>query len=50
MSVPSGAAEEVQVPVPLDSVAVHRVVAPVVKATVPVGVGTPVAVVVTVAE
>lgn len=50
VSVPTGAAEELQVPEPFDSVAVHRVVPPVVKATVPVGVGTAVAPVVTVAE
>jgi hypothetical protein len=49
-SVPTGAAEELHVPLPFDSVAVHSGVVPVVNVTDPVGVGTPVALVVTVAE
>ena len=48
--VPAGAPEELHVPLPFDSVAVHSGVEPVVNVTDPVGVGTPVALVVTVAE
>ena len=50
VSVPTGAAEELHVPLPPDSVAVHNGVDPAVNVTEPVGVGTPVALVVTVAE
>lgn len=50
VSVPSGAALELHVPLPFDNVAVQSVVAPVVNVTDPVGPGTPVALVVTVAE
>ena len=50
VSVPSGAALELHVPLPLDSVAVHSVVVPVVNVTDPVGVGCPLTLVVTVAE
>lgn len=50
MSVPTGAAEEAHVPLPFDRVTTQSVVDPVVNVTVPVGVGTPVALVVTVAE
>jgi hypothetical protein len=49
-SVPTGAAEELHVPLPFDSVAVHSGVDPVWNVTDPVGVGTPVALLVTVAE
>jgi hypothetical protein len=49
-SVPTGPAEDVHIPLPFDSVAVHSGVEPVVNVTDPVGVGTPVALVVTVAE
>jgi hypothetical protein len=48
VSVPTVAAEELHVPLPLDSVAVHNVVDPVVNVTEPVGV--PAVSVVTVAE
>ena len=44
------AAEELHVPLPFDNVAVHSGVDPVEKVTEPVGVGTPGALVVTVAE
>lgn len=51
VSVPPGAAEEVQEPLPFDNkVAVHSDVDPVVNVTVPVGVGAPVTPVVTVVE
>ena len=50
VSEPAGAAEEGHVPLPLVSVATQRVVAPVVNVTVPVGVGKPVTLDVTVAE
>ena len=50
VSVPTGAAEELQEPLPLDNVAVHSGVDPVENVTDPLGVGNPVAVVVTVAE
>jgi hypothetical protein len=50
VSIPSGAAEELHVPLPFDSVAVHSGVDPVVNVTEPVGAGTPVTRVVTVAE
>ena len=50
VSVPAGAAEEPQEPLPPDSVAVQSVVDPVVNVTEPLGVGTPEAFVVTVAE
>lgn len=50
VSVPTGAADELQVPVPPDSVAVQRVVDPVLNVTDPVGVGWPVTPVDTVAE
>ena len=50
VSVPTGAAEEVHEPLPPDSVAVHSGVNPVMNVTDPVGVGTPVAPVDTVAE
>jgi hypothetical protein len=46
-SEPIGAAEEVHVPLPFDSVAVHSGVDPVVKVTDPVGAGNPVTAVVT---
>jgi hypothetical protein len=42
VSVPTGAFEAVQLPDPPASVAVHKAVAPVLKATVPVGVPVPV--------
>jgi hypothetical protein len=50
VSVPTGATEELHVALPLDSVAVHSVVVPVVNVTEPVGVGCPLTLVVTVAE
>ena len=50
VSVPTGAAEEVHEPLPPDNVAVHSGVNPVMNVTDPVGVGTPVAPVDTVAE
>jgi hypothetical protein len=51
VSVPAGAAEEGHEAVPsFNNVAVQSWVEPVVKVTVPVGVGTPVALVATVAE
>jgi hypothetical protein len=50
VSVPTGAAEELHEPLPLDKVAVQSDVAPVVNVTDPVGVGKPETVVVTVAE
>jgi hypothetical protein len=50
VSLPTGATEEVQEAVPPDNVAIQSDVDPVVNVTVPVGVGTPVALVVTVAE
>lgn len=50
VSVPTGAADEVQVPVPFTKFAVHSVVVPVVNETDPVGVGFPLTLVVTVAE
>jgi hypothetical protein len=52
VSVPTGvAAEELHEPLPLDiNVAVHSDVDPVVKVTVPVGVGSPGTLVVTVVE
>lgn len=50
VSVPSGAAEELQVPLPFVSVAVQRVVGPVVNATDPVGLGSPAVLVDTVTE
>jgi hypothetical protein len=49
VSVPTGAAEELHHPPPNDSVAVHSGVVPAVNVTDPVGAGTPVAPVVTVA-
>jgi hypothetical protein len=49
VSVPTGAAEELHHPLPSESVAVHSGVDPVVNVTEPVGVGTPVSLVVTVA-
>jgi hypothetical protein len=49
VSVPVGAAEEGQEPVPPDKVAVQSDVDPAENVTVPVGVGCPVAFVVTVA-
>jgi hypothetical protein len=49
-SLPTGAAVELHEPVPFVNVAVHSGVGPVVNATDPVGVGTPEALVVTVAE
>jgi hypothetical protein len=50
VSVPIGAAEELQEPLPLDNVAVQSVVDPVENVTDPVGVGMPATFVVTVAE
>jgi hypothetical protein len=50
VSVPTGAVEELQEPLPLDNVAVHSGVDPVENVTDPVGVGNPVTVLVTVAE
>jgi hypothetical protein len=50
VSVPTGAAEELQEPLPLDSVAVQSGVDPVENVTDPLGVGNPVTVDVTVAE
>jgi hypothetical protein len=50
VSVPIGAAEELQEPLPLDNVAVQSVVDPVENVTDPLGVGMPVMFVVTVAE
>ncbi len=50
MSVPSGAAEILQEPLPPDNVAVQSGVEPVENVTDPVGVGNPVPFVVTVAE
>jgi hypothetical protein len=50
VSVPTGAAEELQEPLPLDNVAVQSGVDPVENVTDPVGVGNPVTVLVTVAE
>jgi hypothetical protein len=51
VSVPTGAAEDVHEPVPaLDKIAVQSGVAPVEKATDPLGVGKSVAIIVTVAE
>ena len=49
-SVPAGAAGELHVPLPFDSVAVQSGVDPVLNVTDPVGVGNPVTLVVTVAE
>ena len=49
-SVPTGAADEVHVPLPFDNVAMHSGVDPVVNVTVPVGVGNPATFVVTFAE
>jgi hypothetical protein len=49
-SVPPGAAEALQEPLPLDNVAVQSDVDPDVKMTDPLGVGSPVAFVVTVVE
>jgi hypothetical protein len=49
VSLPTGAAEELQEALPLDNVAVQSWVDPLVKMTDPVGVGNPVALVVTVA-
>jgi hypothetical protein len=50
VSVPTGAAEELQEPPPLDNVAVQSGVDPVEKVRDPLGVGNPVTVLVTVAE
>jgi hypothetical protein len=50
VSVPIGAAEELQEPLPLDNVAVQSVVDPVENVTDPLGVGMPVMFVVTIAE
>jgi hypothetical protein len=50
VSVPTGAEEELQEPLPFDNVAVQSDVDPVVNVTDPVGVGNPVVLVVTVAE
>jgi hypothetical protein len=51
VSVPPGAAVELHVPLPFDiNVAVHSEVGPVVKVTVPVGVGSPGTLVDTVVE
>jgi hypothetical protein len=50
VSVPAGAADDVQEPAPLDSVAVHSDVEPVENVTDPVGVGNPPVVVETDAE
>ena len=50
VSVPTGATEELHVPLPLDRVAVHKAVEPVVNVIEPLGVGRPVPFVVTVAE
>ena len=50
VSVPTGAAEELQEALPPDNGAVQSDVDPVENVTDPVGVGTPVALVVTVAE
>jgi hypothetical protein len=50
MSVPTGAAEELHVMAPFDNGAVQSGVDPVENVTDPVGVGTPGALVVTVAE
>lgn len=50
VSVPSGAAEELHVPLPFESVAVQSGVDPVVNVTDPVGVGKPMTLVVTAAE
>ena len=47
VSVPNGAAEELHVPLPFASVAVHSGVEPVVKVTDPVGAGNPLTAVVT---
>jgi hypothetical protein len=50
VSVPTGAAEELHVTAPLDNGAVQSGIDPAENVTDPVGVGTPVALVVTVAE
>jgi hypothetical protein len=50
VSLPAGAAEEGHEPVPLDNVAMQRVLDPALNVTVPVGVGAPTTVVVTFAE
>jgi hypothetical protein len=50
VSLPAGAAEELQEPLPPDNVAVQSGVDPAENVTDPVGVGCPVTVVVTVAE
>jgi hypothetical protein len=50
VSLPAGAAEVLQDPLPLDRVAVHKAVEPVVNVIEPLGVGRPVPFVVTVAE
>jgi hypothetical protein len=50
VSVPAGAAEELQEPLPFDRVAAQSGVVPVENVTEPLGVGTPVAFVDTVAE
>jgi hypothetical protein len=50
VSLPAGAAEEGHEPLPPDKVATHSTVDPDLNVTDPVGVGTPVAPVVTVAE
>lgn len=51
VSVPTGvAAVELHEPMPFDNVAVHSEVVPVVKVTIPVGVGSPGTLVVTVVE